>query len=442
MPIWWRSLKLALIASALSGQAALASFTVGELAVSSTPDLSGSTATFPVGTETVYVVYRYSGAQGEKIQINVEMNNLPELYQSAARTYRGDGSDSVPIRGIDIYRSLASRVDDHLTAIGDVLLLIENQTLVHDYFLQIKASANATISAAEIVAGFKDSLPSALLSDADQLRRAMTDVGSLADEALQLPQSDLEGKRAVAARIRTLAQAAAANAANIGSHAASATRMPLPATASAVDGFTVQVLKDGGLHRDTAFGVSGSGSPAAGAAVGGATATAGSGNAPAATATLAGLPTQPGTSSRDNTGAGAATGGSAMADRQATVLATTLAATPGGSRPLSVGTTAPSGIAPAVTSSGTPVSAPLGSGPGNADGGGGATPAPTEAQAVWGSPGAVAPLAPGDAGVAPGEATPEGIGGPPAERRGPNLAVLALGVVALAGAAFWLRQRV
>ncbi len=437
MPVLRRSWALAAAALVATAQLALASFGVDELAVSSTPDMSGSAATFPVGTELVYVVYRYSGAQGEKIQINVEMSNLPELYQSPARTYRGDGSDSVPIRGADIYRSLAARMDENLAAIGDILLLIENQTLVHDYFLQIRASANATTSVAEVVAGFKDSLSAGLLSDAEKVRRLMADIGALADEALELPQSDLEGKRALAAEIRSLAQAASASAQNISSHAASVTKMPLPATASAVDGFTVQVWKDGGLHRDTAFGIAGSGSQAAGSVVDTGTATAVSEGAPAATATSRRQATDALPSQADSAAPAVATGVSASANRQATVLAgNAMRTAPAGQANASP--TAPSERWLAGTAT---LLAPTGAPTGAADSLGQVGPWPTAGPAGMSS--SEAGVAPTGAplGTAVGSAT-EGSGtSAPRPGRTPNAAVLAAGAVALVVAAFWLRQR-
>ena len=423
MPTFLRALIAAALAAVLATGTLYAQVKVSDLRTGSSDKADEAiskdeTASFPASTQRLNVFFDYRGAARQRIGIEVSAPGGLTVYESS-QTYSGEGTARIEVGGVDMFRTLA----DELVGYAE-----STETSAKDLGSG-RGSYGVYLSTLEYGArllrdtlGLIDTwdLPSAASSDLEDLQSAVDEIDDLVAQAKKLEQDDKAGREAVAALIGDEAGLAATAAGALQAFSDDVGDLAIPETeADRGTAYLVQVSVQGSPAMSMEFWVTDAALPEA-------TAT----EPPPPTRTAE----EQATPDRATVAAGRATrsAGAATADTSVDLAARTdvesnptaaARATDVALRLASEAKAEQTQIAeaPADEALGQPGMAPTtlaGDAPGSPD-----------ALPTW------TPVAGGASAGATDEAAPDGGGGP-------NLAVLGLGILALAAIALWLRRRV
>lgn len=426
VPTFSRALIAALLAAVLATGTLYAQVKVSDLRIGSSDEAADATpkdetATFPASTQRLNVFFDYRGAARQKIGVEVSAPGGLTVFESS-QAYSGEGTARIEVGGVDMFRKLADELVGYAqsteTSAKD---LGSGRGSYSVYLSTLEYGARLLRDTLGIIDTWD--LPSAASSDLEDLQSAVDEIDDLVAQAKKLEQDDKAGREALAALIGDEAGLAATAAEALQAFGEDVTGLAIPETqADRGTAYLVQISVQGSPAMSMEFWVTDAALPEATATepppptrtaeeqatpdrttVAASRATRSASSAGSATADP-GIDLAARTDVESNpTAAARATDVAQRLASEAQVEQTQIAA-------------APAEVAPGQSSSG---STPLA----------GDDPASPDALPTW------TPVAGGASGGADDEASADGGGGP-------NLAVLGLGILALAAIALWLRRRV
>jgi hypothetical protein len=371
---------------------------------------------FETGVEEIYVHFDYTVPSKREIEVTVTAPGGILVFEDKS-TYSGSGSASVEVTGASFYRTLAEQTLEMAKDAEEGADLLKKQTVGHDVYLQLVENAgNAMRAASEILETWSlDSAADAALAD---LIDAIERIEDLVDEDVDF--TDSAERKSYADDLLKVAGDARGAAKKLDDLGDDIDTLNIASTdADRETGYLTQVSIQGNLADSIEFWVTDDALPAP-------TST----DAPAPTKKP--LPTSDGTAVRSatseaggdddsgGTDAGSSAGSSlSTSDRRATSTARANNAAIGleteEAKP-----TLPIEENEADAADAPPVIDPI-------------------AEDTPDDPNAPTPVATWT--VEPGAGTDDPNKGPEGPKGGPNIAVLGLGIMALAAIALWLRRR-
>lgn len=381
-----------------------------------------STPVQPEGTSSVWVMFEYQGAGSSDFTVLVQsVGGVPVFTHSAE--YSGNGRGAVEITGEEVFTRLSEQLVDYAEEASSNIEKVQSQDQVLQYASDLVSNVNQMDVMVRLMERVDDP---AVRSDVQAARAAMDELTDLAHAISAAPSTDIETKKARARDMKPHVDDTMAAARRLAAINASELPWPTSPSVSESDAYNVQVKVNGSLSKAEPLWIFGAtpGDPRTAVPQVGGTATTkstGGTGSTAATATA---------KSALGVGTTAARGAEATAAVEAAASAR-IVARGGATATLLPGmpTLPPSGDMEGsqMTMGALPTPPPFGQTTSSQSG--------AEPQATWTLPASGAAQSEHPAESSDGAAPAEGGGS------GPNVMILAVGLVALAAVALFLRGR-
>lgn len=240
--------SLVVLGSALPA-AALAKVT--RLEVSPSERAGDATTRLPAGSTAVFVLFDYDGASNEKLTVSLQGLGLASIL-AKTDTYNGSGSAAVELTGAEVYRSLVGQLSTYAIEAQTYVKRAADQELGRRGFLEQVQSQVATIDRMLLVLE-QMAVPDDAIEDRKATRTALDELAALAEEATA-PELEDADRKAKAEEMAAPAEALVTSADAFVDTAEDAGDMPLPETGENAP-FTAQVRVGGNPSMSVEFWV-------------------------------------------------------------------------------------------------------------------------------------------------------------------------------------------